>query len=315
MPEVSQVHIDAALTNVSVAYKNPSYISDIVAPLVTVRKQSDKYFVYDSERERFRPTDDRRAPGSEATEIDFALSTDSYFCDDHALVSVIPDEERDNADPIIQPDIDRVEFLTDKIALNKEMALANRIITGSDIPGETLSGTSQWSDYTHSDTSDPISAIEAKKSVIHSAVQVLPNTLILPYDVYQKVRFHPKVIEKIQYVRMGVATPEILAELFDVERVLVPRSFKNVAKKGQIPSLSFVWGKNAFLCYVPSRPALKMVAFSYSFIWTAPGAISGFLVETWRDNKRKADVVRVQRYYDQKIIAAGACYLWKNAVA
>jgi hypothetical protein len=69
MPEVSQVHIDAALTNVSVAYRNPDYIADIVAPQVAVRKQSDKYYIYDAERERFRQSNDRRAPGAEADEV------------------------------------------------------------------------------------------------------------------------------------------------------------------------------------------------------------------------------------------------------
>lgn len=315
MPEVSQVHIDAALTNVSVAYKNGAYISDIIAPPVNVKKQSDKYFVYDSARERLRETNDKRAPGAEASEVDFALSTDNYFCDDHALASVITDEERSNADQAIQPDIERVEFLADKIALNKEIALSSRILSGNDIPGDTLSGTAQWSDYTNTTTSDPVAAIEAKKIAIQEAVQVLPNTLVLPYEVYQKVRFHPKVVEKIAYVRMGVATPSILAELFDVERVLVPRAFKNTAKKGQSPSLSYIWGKNAMLLYIPPRPALRTVTFSYSFIWSPEGAVSGYLVEAWRANNRKADVIRVQRYYDQKIIAPQACYLWKNAVA
>ncbi len=35
----------------------------------------------------------------------------------------------------------------------------------------------------------------------------------------------------------------------------------------------------------------------------------------WREERRKADVIRVQRYYDQKLVAAGAAYLWKAAVA
>lgn len=315
MPEPSQVHIDTALTNVSVAYKNGAFISDIIAPPVNVKKQSDKYFVYDAARERLRETDDKRAPGAEAHEVDFALSADNYFCDDHALVSVIPDEERSNADVAIEPDIERTEFLTDKIALNKEIALADAILESSAIPGDTLSGTSQWSDYTNTATSDPVKAIEAKKADIQEAAQVAPNTLVLPYEVYQKVRFHPKVVEKIQYVRMSVATPQILAELFDVERVLVPKSFKNTAKRGQSAALSYIWGKNAMLLYVPPRPALRTVSFAYSFIWTAEGSVSGYLVESWRANNRKADMIRVQRYYDQKFIAPSACYLWKSAVA
>jgi len=107
MPSVSEVHIDAALTNLSVGYRNPAFIADLLAPVVPVRKQSDKYFIHDAEREVFRQSDDRRAPGAAANEVNFSLSTDNYYADDHALTSVIPDEERENADPPIQPNIDR----------------------------------------------------------------------------------------------------------------------------------------------------------------------------------------------------------------
>ena len=48
MPEVSQVHIDATLTNLSVAYRNPAFIADELAPVVNVKKQFDRYFIYDS---------------------------------------------------------------------------------------------------------------------------------------------------------------------------------------------------------------------------------------------------------------------------
>lgn len=313
MPQVSEVHIDAALTNVSVAYQNPAFAADVIVPPVPVRKQSDKYYIYDPERERFRSTSDHRAPGAKTNEIDFGLSTDNYFCDDHALASAVPDEERANADPVLQPAIDRTEFLTEKIALNKEIALASRIITGSDIPGESLSGTSQWSDY---DDSDPVSVVEAKKGAIQEAVQEIPNTLVLPYQVFQKVRLHPKVTERMKYTGLGIASPKELAELFDVDQVLVPRALKNTAARGQTASLDYVWGKNAFLCYIPPRPGLMRVSLGYTFVWTmAPGNIQGYVVETWRDDSRKSDMVRVQRYYDQKITAPGACYLWKDAVA
>ena len=313
MPTASEVHIDAALTNLSVGYRNPAFIADLLAPVVPVRKQSDKYFIYDAERELFRQSDDRRAPGAEATEINFSLSSDSYYAEDHALTSVIPDEERENADPVIQPNIDRTEFLRSKIDLNKEIELAamlsdTAVITQS----ATLSGDDQWSDA----DSDPITAVETQKATIMAAVQVMPNTLVLPYEVYAAVRLHAKVIERIAYGSVGAVNEEILAQIFDVERVLVPRAFKNTAAAGQTASMSYVWGKHALLCHVPSRPALKQVALAYSFAWTgAPGSVGGHRVELWREERRKADAIRVQRYYDQKVIAAGAAYLWKSAVA
>ena len=313
MPEPSMVHIDAALTNVSVAYRNEAFLSDILAPSVPVRKQSDRYYIHDPRRERFRPGDDRRAPGAHSTEVDFTLSTDSYFCDDHALSSVIPDEERDNADPVVQPAIDRTEFLTDRIALNKEIALAVRLLDGDDIPGDDLSGTDQWSDYDHS---DPVAAVEGRKGRIHEACQVVPNTLVLSTDVYQKVRLHPVIAEQVKYTGMGMAGPEALAQMFDVERVLVARSFKNTAGRGQAAVLEPVWKGCAILCHIPERPTMRRAALGYTFVWTlAPGSLGGYAVESWRENARKADLVRVQRYYDQKIIAPGACWVWKNAVA
>jgi hypothetical protein len=312
MPEVSQVHVNVALTNVSLAYRNPAFIADLVALPVNVRKQQDKYFVYDTAREAFRSTDDRRAPGAEANEVDFALSTDSYYCQDHALVSVVPDEERDNADPAIQPDIDRTEFLTDKIDLNKEIELAGVVATDSSLPGATLTGDNQWSDP----DSDPQVAIETGKASVVEKVQVMPNTLVLPYEVYVKVRTHTKILDRVHQSGKIVPTGQVLAELFDVERVLVPRALKNTAAPGQAAAMSYVWGKHAFLCYVPPRPALKTVAFMLTFAWTsAPLSLGARVVETWRDNARKADVIRVQRYYDQKITASDAIYVWKNAVA
>ncbi len=312
MPETSQVHINVALTNVSLAYRNPAFISDIIAPAVNVRKQQDRYYIYDSERESFRSTDDRRAPGAVANEVDFALSSDSYYCADHALTSVIPDEERDNADPAIQPDIDRTEFLTEKIDLNKEIELADIVAADTDLAGTTLEGAAQWS---HAD-SDPQIAIEDGKASIIAGTQCLPNTLVLPYEVFAKVHTHPKIMERVNASGTLLPTAQVLAQLFDVERVLVPRAVKNTAAPGQTASMSYVWGKHAFLLYVPPRAALKTMAFAFTFLWTAaPGSSGGRTVETWRENPRKADVIRVQRYYDQKVIATDAIYVWKNAVA
>lgn len=311
MPEVSQVHVNVALTNVSVGYQNPAFISDVVAPPVSVRKQQDKYFILDAERERFRSTADHRAPGTPASEVDFNLSTGSYYCEDHALVSVVPDEERENADPVIQPDIDRTEFLTEKILLNKEIELASEVATNMSLSSTTLAGTDQWS---HAD-SDPIGAIEEGKASIMENIQVTPNTLVLPQEVFAKVRTHADILSAVQYTNPGLPTAAVLAQLFDVERVLVPRAVKNTSNSGADASMSYVWGKHAFLCYVPPRAALKTPAFAYSFTWTqAPGSLSGHIVEKWREHARKSDIIRAQRYYDQKIVAPGGIYVWRNAV-
>jgi hypothetical protein len=312
MPEANQVHVDAALTNVSVAYRNNEYIADAVAPSVAVRKQSDKYFIYDSEREALRPTGDSRAPGAEASEVNFSVSTDSYFCEDHALETAIPDEERENADPAIQPDIDRTEFLSDKIGLNREIALETLLRTSSDITAALLDPAEQWS----ADENDPLNWFHDARIAIFQQCQKRANTVILPYNVFDVVRNHPKIIDRIKYSSGSVLNEQLLAQLLDVDRVLVPRAFKNTAAKGQSATVEPVWGTNAYMLYVPPRPALKQIALAYTFIWTgAPGNASGNLVERWREPRRKADMIRVQKYYDTRLIAGGAGYRFEGVIA
>jgi hypothetical protein len=144
---------------------------------------------------------------------------------------------------------------------------------------------------------------------IFGSCQRRANTIVIPYTAFEVLRNHPMVVERIKYTTTGVLNEQLLAQVLGVDRVLVPRCFKNTATKGQSASITEVWGNNCYLLHVPTRPAARQVAAAYSFVWnSAPGSVNGTIVEKWRDNSRKSDIIRVQKYYDHKIIAAGAAY-------
>lgn len=313
MPDTSSVHFDVALTNVSIAYRNSAFVAPIVAPEVAVRRQSDRYFLYDSGRESFRRSIDFRAPGTEANEVGFALSSDSYYCDDHALESAIPDEERDNADAPLQPEVDRVEFLTEKILLNQEIALADALLASGALPDVDLAGTSApWSD----DAIDPLDSIEAARNAILAATQQVPNTLVLSQAAFTALRNNAKIVDRIRYASAGAIGAQALGGLLDLPQVLVARAVRNTAAAGQAATMAPIWGTHALLLYLPPRASLKCVAPVLTFAWgQAGGSSRGVSVQTWREERRKSTMVRVQKYYDQKVVAAGAAYLFRNATA
>lgn len=304
MPEVQQVHIDAALTGVSVMYRNADFIADLVAPPVAVRRQSDRYFVYDPKREALRPTLDRRSPGAEASEVDFDLSSDSYFCEDHALAAAVPDEERDNADPAIQPDIDRVEFLTGKIALNREQGLEEMLRTHPDVPEATLDPADRWQNA----GTDPVARIETARAAVFAACGRRANTLVIGYEVFNTLRHHPAVIDRVKYSMGAVVTEDLLARLMDLDRVVVGRAVRNNAVKGRPAAVGPVWGRDAYLMHQPPRAGLKQVMAAVTFAWTGAGGVQGTVVERWREPARRADMVRVQKYYDHKMVAPSAAH-------
>lgn len=311
MPDVQQVHIDAALTNISLAYQNADFIAEQLAPRVSVRKQSDRYYVYDAEREAIRTSDDQRAPGSLAAEVDYSLSSDSYFCSDHALASAVTDEERDNSDPALQPQIDRTEFLTERILLNQEIATQQALKTAAGIPEKILGEETAW----NLAGSDPVADVREARMTVFENCQRRANVMVVPYQVYEILRSHPAVTEAIKYGGHAVATPQLLAQLFDVDRVLVPRACVNTAKPGQAAQISHVWDNTVYLAHVAARAGLKQVTLAHTFVWNgAAGADNGVVVERWRENGRKADMVRVQKYYDIKLIAGGAGFRINGAL-
>jgi|ERR1051326_8831485 hypothetical protein len=323
------VHIDRALTQISVGWPNSQNMAGAALfPSVGVQKQTDKYYIFG--REGWLPENDYRAPGAAANEVTgAALSTDTYYAQEHSLQIAVTDEERENADPPIAPDRDGTNIITSKIMLGRERVMqvlattaANYATSGS-TNTVTLSGTSQWSDYANS---DPISDLRTGKIVVNSRIFADPNVAVIPYQVMVKLEDHPDFLERIKYSERAIFSPELLASVLGFDRVVVPGVGINSANLGQTPTLGYLWGKDVVLAYVPSSPGLKIPAYGYEFTWGGAGGGQAQYVDRWREDRRKSDVIRLCRYYDVKLTAMGdagssdanksiAGYLIKAAVA
>src|SRR5262245_53309515 len=104
-PTRSQVHIDAILTNISIAYRQAqtAFVASRVFPVIPVDKPSNRYFVFD-QNNWFLDAMERRPPATESAGSGYTLSTDNYSCDVYALHKDIPDQIREAADLPLNPD-------------------------------------------------------------------------------------------------------------------------------------------------------------------------------------------------------------------
>jgi hypothetical protein len=326
-PTANQVHVDSALSNVSVAYKNPAYIfEDEIFPLVPTDKQSDMFFRFS--KQHFREYDDSKRPGVDVNEIPIDLDSRGFFyCDGHALDYPNPDEIAANADPGADLDIEMTEKVTEGIRLKEEINGASKISVANLPLNTTLSGTSQWSDFVNS---DPIPAVDDAKNLVEQATGLMPNRLMLPRVVFLKIRNHPKIIDRVKYTGTGMRqalTPENLAEAFEVEKVVIGGALKQSVPEGRADALTRVWGKNVLLYYKPPRPGKRVAALGYTFAWMvtvgANGRMrgdladntGGFIVRRYRYERRRSDIIGVEFYYDQHFIEPNAGYLFMNAIA
>lgn len=322
------IHVDAILTQISLGWPNNGFVGDVLFPSVPVKKQSDKYYVFG--RESWLPeTSDYRAPGTEAHEVPgLKVSTDTYYAQEHALQIAITDEERENADSPFSPDRDGTEHITSKLTLGRELAIKNLVTTTTNYAtgmSVTLSGTQQWNDYVNS---TPIANIRTAVRAIHAKLFMEPNLMVIPYLVMSTLEDHPTIIDRIKYSDRAILTPEIIASVFGIQRVIVPGvgyATGAVGANGNALTVGYLWGKDVLVAWVPPRAGMRIPAYGYEFSWTYGGAVQP--VDRWREDKRKSDLIRVQRRYDLKLVGVEinpgsgdfgksiAGYLIKNAIA
>lgn len=310
MPDVSMVHVDQALTNVSIQYRNSDYVADLLFPPLPVPKQSNKYFVYS--KDRFRVVEDARRPGAKANEIVWSLSTDTYYAEGHALAEAIPDELKANADGALDMGADATEELTDKIYLQREILAAKKATDNTVITQHKAAA--GWDA-----AGTPIADVEAGKTAIRLATGKTANTLLLSYPVFLKVRSNSDLINRIKYtqnVSLSNLDANALAAAFDVEKVIIGGAIKNTANEGAADAMDWVWGKNALLLYSPPGAlGLKSLSLGAQFRWTFGANTGGYLVKRYRDESRTAEVVEVQMYHDVKVVAASAGYLFDGCIS
>ena len=317
----ANVHIDKVLTNISLGYQNNAFVGQVLFPQVSVAKQSDLYYEFGHEAWTPPVGGDSRAPGTEANEVPgLAVSTSSYFCTEHSLQIAVTDEERQNADVPLAPDRDGTELITSQLMLEREQAIATKVTTAANYKTgltTTLSGTAQWSDL---DDSSPITDVRTGMRAVMAEIFKEPNLAVIPYKVMSYLEDNDKIINRIKYSMPGVLTADLIAGVLGVEKVVVPGAGYNTANPGQTTSLSYLWGNDVVLAYVPERAGLKIPAFGYEFVWGYPNG-GAQVVERWREMPRKSDVIRVSRRYDIKFVAVDgsgdttAGYLIKAAIA
>ena len=154
-PNINSVHVDAILTNISVAYlqNQDNFIADKVFPVIPVDKKSDKYFTY-TKNDWFRDEAQRRAPGTESAGGGYNLSTGTYSADVWAFHKDVDDQTVANADAPLNPLREATEFVTRRLMLRRELQWVSDFfgtgvwaddVTG--VSGAPSSGeTKQWSD-------------------------------------------------------------------------------------------------------------------------------------------------------------------------
>jgi len=311
--------VNPVLTAIAIGYRNPdvNLIADEVLPRLPTGKKFT-YTVYNA-AQGYTVPDTKVGRKSEPTMVDFGGVVLPGEVVDYGLDDLVPNDDTQAWADMPKPSTGgppspisiSTMMLTGLVELDREIRVAGTVFNASNYAAanqQTLAGNSQWSDYVNS---NPLSALMTALDV----PLIRPNVLCLGQATWTTLRQHPKVVQAVFKTVQGAGsvTRQALADLLEIEKVVIGAGFANTAKKGQAPSYARIWGKHASLLSVSLAAAQAMQpTFGFTAQWGT--RIAGDLPEP-KAGLRGGVRVRSGESVQEVICCNDAGYYFQNAVA
>jgi hypothetical protein len=311
MPGLNQGYRSRLLTNVMIKYRNAEFIAEQVFPTMPVKKDLNWVFVFDKENLR-APKNSTRGLYDRAERVDNNLKQVPLPpLIERALEQPVAWKFKNQADDPFDPMIDATNNVTEKLAIEKEVALAAYLANSANVPyNVTKSGTGQWSDYTG--TSNPLKDAQvASTSILLNGFQKA-NTAAMGRNVLDWLVNHPAIVDRVKYNReaFGDEMEGALARALRVKKLLVGEAVYNSVQPGLTDSMSFIWGNHIWWLYVTPTPALYTTTAGYHLIIPEER-----YVDSWIEQPIKSDLVRANDYYTRYTFSPECIYACYNVVS
>jgi hypothetical protein len=257
--------VDPILSTIVQGYRLPGLIGEALFPRVPVGVSGGKILQFG--KEAFLAYNTQRAAGTPYRRITFGYQGQPYALENHGLEAPVPREWMRDAKAV--PGVDLATRATNLvmrvITKSLEAQQAALAISAANYDANhklALAAGTKWS----AATGTPKADIEAGKEAIRATTGMRPNVLALSALAFKALKDNPQVVDRFKYVSKESITADMLAGLFDLQKVVVGDDIA----ADDAGAFSDVWGNNAILAYVP-QAASSMEEPSYGYTYTMEG--------------------------------------------
>ena len=277
------------------------YVAKQLFPVFPTGQQAAGFFKFDAENMLNVPALIARAPGTPYSRGRTSASEDTYNTRDYGHEESVDDRQRKKYASAFDADKAAVRRAMRVVLVNQEVR-AHALATSAGVPNSAVS--TKWD----AGGADPIGDVKAAREVIRINSGMNANTLLLTQPVVDVLSELPIMLDKIKYTQRGIVTPDLLASVFGVDRIIVAKTVANSANEGQALTPADIWGDDAILAYVDGSRDLEMPTFGRIFHWTEEVGSEGVIVESYREDSPRSDIHRVRNDSDEKLVAAACGY-------
>lgn len=273
------------LTNMSVAYFQPDdwFVSPFVFPILPVQLSTSYYYIFDK-GDLARDNVQRKPEFGKVTPMMFGSKQELYNCEvDQIIVGIDQistlNYQRSAAPGIIDPRRAKVRIATEQLKLHMDRVFADGYFKSGAWTNEWAGVTTTPSGkqfYKFSDSNcDPVKFIGDRRVEMMREGRRKPNVLALGVEAYEALKNNASILDRVKYsgstANPATINANVLAQLFEIDRVVVLNSTYNKGGYGST-NMDFVCdSKGALLAYAAPNPAIDEVSAGYTFAWDMLG--------------------------------------------
>ncbi len=291
------------------------FIAGRVLPTTEVGAASGTYGVVPLEQ-LLQNKSTRRAMGSAYPRGSWEYDDASYATEEHGW-----EEPVDNRESNIYRDYFDAELVAASRA--RDFVLRAREIRAAELVqnASTWSATSvgtEWSTI----SATPIANIRAASQLMFEETGRYANALIINREVFINLRKVTEIITRIASAGAGDATKAsditagMLAQVFDLDDVIVADGAQNTANEGQTGDVSAIWSSEyASVVRLVRTNDIREPGLGRTFHYGADGSQMGALIEEYRDEVVRAQIIRARMDVDEVIVYTEMQQLLDNITA
>ena len=275
-----------ALSNMAISYfqEDKASFAKSIFPICQVAQSSDLYYIFRKE-DLLRDNWERKPEYGKVNPAVLSEETGVYNVSVDQMIMGISqirqtDLIRRQGPSIKDPRQQRTQTIAHNANIHQDRLFAKNFFkTGvwtQEYEGvDSSPSTGQFLKFSNNN-SDPVEFIDQMATDMEEKTGRRPNRMALGVDVYNALKVHPGIIDRVKYggttANPATVTENVLAQLFDMERIVVQRSTNNKAKFGATASMEFIGDPKAFLlAYATDAPSVDEPSAGYIFTWDMLG--------------------------------------------
>lgn len=318
---VTRLQSGMLVSEMDLVMNRMGYIAHRVLPIITRDKPSGQYPLLTKEQLlQIRST--QRAPGGGYPRSSTGFSLSTYSTAEQGHEAPLDDRTVAAYDDVLDAEMWESERIRNIVLQNYEIEIADYLFNATTFSGKTAGVSTEWSTVA---SATPVSDVETRRETIYNATGYEPNALVINRQVFRNLRRSAQVIDTLKYqgfqdARPGEISAQALAISLDLDMIIVANGTKNTANEADAASLSRIWSSEyALLCRVATTSNPSEFCLGRTIVWDAEAALDGermgVIMESYRDETVRGDVLRARTDWEKKIIDLDAAYLLSNITA